>query len=119
MCFKLSSIKHHAFSFSQAINPISIQDTRTTYIKKTSPTKVALSESWLFLVFVFKIIKNAICKVKIVQIRQKTLPKRELFYYAKVEKKKQAGAELCQAQVKLGLAMLDLLGAKLRSSSLC
>ena len=32
---------------------------------------------------------------------------------------KQAGAELCQAQVKLGLAMLDLLGTKMRSSSLC
>ena len=36
-----------------------------------------------------------------------------------VEKgKKQAGAELCQAQVKLGFAMLDLLSKKLGSSSL-
>jgi cytochrome oxidase assembly protein ShyY1 len=32
---------------------------------------------------------------------------------------KQAGAELCQAQVTLGLAMLELLSTKLRSSSLC
>ena len=32
---------------------------------------------------------------------------------------KQAGAELCQAQVKMGLAMLDLLSKFFRSSSLC
>jgi hypothetical protein len=34
------------------------------------------------------------------------------------KRKKQAGAELCQAQLKLGLAMLDLHSTKLRSSSL-
>ena len=32
---------------------------------------------------------------------------------------KQAGAELCQAQVTLGLAKLDLYGIKLSSSALC
>ena len=35
------------------------------------------------------------------------------------KKQKKTGAELCQAQVKLGLAMLDLLITKLRSSPLC
>jgi hypothetical protein len=44
---------------------------------------------------------------------------REKYAAQKEKRKEKAGAELCQAQVKLGLAMLDLLSTKLRSSSLC
>ena len=35
------------------------------------------------------------------------------------QNRKQAGAELCQAQVKLGLAKLDLHSKTIKSSSLC
>jgi hypothetical protein len=42
-----------------------------------------------------------------------------IFFYKLKEIYIQDGAELCQAQFKLGLAMLELLSTKLRSSSLC
>ena len=39
--------------------------------------------------------------------------------YQIIKTKQQAGADLCQAHDKLGLAMLDLLSNKLSLSSLC